>query len=141
MILVDTSIWIDHLRGSDEHLSGLLAAGRVLIHPYVLGEVALGNLKNRAAVLGAMSDLTLAVAATDDEVLRFIDARALKAKLYSKFSCSPCNEVTDGILFSCGNNEVFRSVLLQHHPLHPDIVLCVPPIPFRIKVPKKQAFT
>ena len=77
MILVDTSIWIDHLRGSDEHLSGLLAAGRVLMHPYVLGEVGLGNLKNRAAVLGAMSDLPLAVAATDDEVLRFIDARAL----------------------------------------------------------------
>ena len=73
MILVDTSIWIDHLRGSDEHLSGLLSAGRVLMHPYVLGEVALGKLKNRAAVLGAMSDLPLAAAATDDEVHRFID--------------------------------------------------------------------
>ena len=47
------------------------------MHPYVLGEVALGKLKNRAAVLGAMSDLPLAVAATDDEVRRFIDARAL----------------------------------------------------------------
>ncbi len=47
------------------------------MHPCVLGEVALGNLKNRAAVLGAMSDLPLAAAATDDEVLRFIDARSL----------------------------------------------------------------
>jgi hypothetical protein len=79
MILVDTSIWIDHLRGSDEHLSGLLTAGRVVMHPYVLGEVALGNLKNRAAVLGAMSDLPLAMAATDDEVRHFIDTRALFA--------------------------------------------------------------
>lgn len=77
MILVDTSIWIDHLRGSDQHLSALLTEGRVVMHPHVLGEVALGSLKNRAAVLGAMSDLPPAVAATDDEVLRFIEAQGL----------------------------------------------------------------
>ncbi|AVR88027.1 type II toxin-antitoxin system VapC family toxin [Thauera aromatica] len=77
MILVDTSIWIDHLRGSDQHLSALLAEGRVVMHPHVLGEVALGNLKNRTAVLGAMSDLPQAVAATDDEVLHFIEAQGL----------------------------------------------------------------
>ncbi|MCK2089374.1 type II toxin-antitoxin system VapC family toxin [Thauera aromatica] len=77
MILVDTSIWIDHLRGSDQHLSVLLAEGRVVMHPHVLGEVALGSLKNRAAVLGAMSDLPQTVVATDDEVLRFIEAQGL----------------------------------------------------------------
>ncbi|MCK2096873.1 type II toxin-antitoxin system VapC family toxin [Thauera aromatica] len=77
MILVDTSIWIDHLRGSDQHLFALLAEGRVVMHPHVLGEVALGNLKNRTAVLGAMSDLPQAVAATDDEVLHFIEAQGL----------------------------------------------------------------
>lgn len=77
MILVDTSIWIDHLRRSDEHLSGLLEGGSVLMHAYVLGELALGNLKNREAVLGSMSDLPQAVVATDDEVLRFIDMHAL----------------------------------------------------------------
>lgn len=77
MILVDTSIWIDHLRRSDEHLSGLLLGGSVLMHSYVLGELALGNLKNRAAVLGSMSDLPQSVVATDDEVLRFIDTHAL----------------------------------------------------------------
>ncbi|MBS0510661.1 MAG: type II toxin-antitoxin system VapC family toxin [Proteobacteria bacterium] len=77
MILVDTSIWIDHLRGSDEHLCGLLTDGKVLMHPHVLGEIALGSLKNRAAVLGAMSDLPQTVVATDDEVLRFIDTHAL----------------------------------------------------------------
>ena len=77
MILVDTSVWIDHLRASDEHLSALLAEGRVLMHPYVLGEIALGILRNRAAVLGAMRDLPQAEAATADEVLRFIEAQAL----------------------------------------------------------------
>lgn len=77
MILVDTSIWIDHLRRSDEHLSDLLEGGIVLMHAYVLGELALGNLKNREVVLGSMSDLPQAVVATNDEVLRFIDMHAL----------------------------------------------------------------
>lgn len=77
MILVDTSIWIDHLRRSDEHLSDLLEGGSVLMHAYVLGELALGNLKNREVVLGSMSDLPQAVVATNDEVLRFIDMHAL----------------------------------------------------------------
>lgn len=77
MILVDTSIWIDHLRGSDAHLAGLLRDGRALMHPHVLGEIALGSLNNRAAVLGAMSDLPQTVVATDEEVLGFIDTHAL----------------------------------------------------------------
>ena len=68
MILVDTSIWIDHLRSGDEHLCALLDHGRVRSHPSVVGELALGNLNNRRAILYAMSQLPQAQVATDDEV-------------------------------------------------------------------------
>ncbi len=77
MILVDTSIWIDHLRASDEKLITLLDAGMVLMHPYVIGELALGNLGARETVLSDLSDLPGAVVATESEVLRFIDRYAL----------------------------------------------------------------
>ncbi|HAF55637.1 MAG TPA: VapC toxin family PIN domain ribonuclease [Thauera sp.] len=77
MILVDTSIWIDHLRAGDEHLRGLLDHGRVLSHPSVVGELALGNLNNRSVILDAVTQLPQAQIATDDEVLRFIEAHAL----------------------------------------------------------------
>lgn len=77
MILVDTSIWIDHLRASDERLARLLDAGQVLAHPFVTGELALGNLRNRDAVLGALQDLPQVVMATESEVLRFIAQKGL----------------------------------------------------------------
>lgn len=77
MILVDTSVWIDHLRVNDERLARLLSEGRVLAHPFVTGELALGNLHNRNAVLGALQDLPQAPVATDDEALRFIEQNAL----------------------------------------------------------------
>lgn len=51
MILVDTSVWIDHLRRGDEHLSQLLDTGNVLVHAHVIGELALGNLKDRGMIL------------------------------------------------------------------------------------------
>ena len=71
MILVDTSIWIDHLRQSHERLTRLLNQGLVLVHPYVIGELALGNLQNRDAILSALQDMP------HDEVLRFIQKNAL----------------------------------------------------------------
>ena len=77
MILVDTSIWIDHLRQSHERLTRLLNQGLVLVHPYVIGELALGNLQNRDAILGALQDMPHASVATDHEVLRFIQKNAL----------------------------------------------------------------
>ena len=77
MILVDTSVWVDHLRATDKALVGLLDAGMVLAHPFVIGELALGNLRQREAVLNALSDLPRAVVATDAEVLHFIDRHAL----------------------------------------------------------------
>lgn len=77
MILVDTSIWIDHLRASDEQLSQLLVAGQVLVHPFVMGELALGNLRNRDTVLGPLQDMPQAAVATEPEVLRFIGEKGL----------------------------------------------------------------
>ncbi|UCV17529.1 type II toxin-antitoxin system VapC family toxin [Ferribacterium limneticum] len=77
MILVDTSIWIDHLRQRDERLSKLLNQGQVLAHPFVIGELALGSLQNRTAILGALQDLPQATVATEGEVLSFIEQNAL----------------------------------------------------------------
>lgn len=72
MILVDTSVWIDHLRHGDPELERLLHAERVLVHPFVIGELALGSLRNREIILGALQDLPLASTATDAEVMQFI---------------------------------------------------------------------
>lgn len=77
MILVDTSVWIDHLRATNERLMGMLEAGVVLTHPFVIGEIALGNLRQREIVLNALSDLPQASVATDAEVLHFITRHAL----------------------------------------------------------------
>ena len=77
MILADTSVWIDHLRAGDAALVSLLDAGRVLVHPFVIGEVALGTQRQRDGVLVALSDLPHAEVATDTEVLRLIEAHGL----------------------------------------------------------------
>jgi predicted nucleic acid-binding protein len=78
VILVDTSIWVDHLRSGNATLWALLNSGMVLTHPFVIGELSLGsNLRQRETVLTALSDLPLAVVATDAEVLGFIDRHAL----------------------------------------------------------------
>jgi predicted nucleic acid-binding protein len=77
MILVDTSVWIGHLRDGDAALVRLLETGEVLMHPFVIGELALGNLRQRETILNALQDLPLAIVATDDEVLRSIGEHAL----------------------------------------------------------------
>ncbi len=73
MILVDTSVWIDHLRKADAGLVGLLNNQQVLCHPMIIGEIALGQVKPRALVLDALKDLPPASVAQDAEVLGFID--------------------------------------------------------------------
>ena len=77
MILVDTSVWVDHLRTGNKRLTGLLSAGAVLIHPFVIGELALGDLRQRMRVLNAMADLPHAAIATDAEALHLIERHAL----------------------------------------------------------------
>jgi predicted nucleic acid-binding protein len=77
MILVDTSVWIDHLRTPDAHLSALLSTISVGMHPWVIGELACGNLKNRAAILGDLQLLPSLYLATDAEILLFIEQNRL----------------------------------------------------------------
>ena len=77
MNLVDTSIWVDHLRAGDIALARLLDAGSVLAHPFVNGELALGHLQQRDVILGALSGLPHANLATEGEVLHFIDRNGL----------------------------------------------------------------
>ncbi len=77
MILADTSVWIDHFRAANATLGNLLGEGQVLGHPFVLGELALGNIRQRQVVLRALGELPQAVIASDDEVLGFIDREKL----------------------------------------------------------------
>lgn len=80
MVLVDTSVWVDHLRNSDTDLVTILQAGRVCCHPMILGELACGNLHNRKQVLGLLCDLSTCVEASHDEVMHMIDQHKLMAK-------------------------------------------------------------
>lgn len=77
MILVDISVWIDHLRNGDPALVELLERGQVVTHPFVLGELALGNLLHRAEVLNSLADLPGVTVASDGEVLGFIETAKL----------------------------------------------------------------
>lgn len=80
MILVDTSVWIGHLRAGEPELAGRLEAGLVLMHPFVTGELACGNLRNREEVLGLLDRLPRAPVATDAEVRLFIEQHALMCR-------------------------------------------------------------
>lgn len=77
MILVDTPVWIDHLRRGNAVLAGLLENNAVLAHPWVTGELALGNLTNRAEILALLRGLPQATLAEHDEVLLLIEQQAL----------------------------------------------------------------
>jgi predicted nucleic acid-binding protein len=80
VILVDTSVWADHLRTGLQALAAVLERGGVLMHPFVQGELACGNLKNRREVLRLLGELPAAPVATDAEVLEFIERRALMGR-------------------------------------------------------------
>lgn len=77
MILVDSSVWIDHLRAGDPVLSDLLAAQQVLCHPFVVGELSLGSLRQRELILADLRSLPSAVIADDAEVQEMIDRHRL----------------------------------------------------------------
>jgi predicted nucleic acid-binding protein len=77
VILVDTSIWIEHLRSASAILTKLLVDGEVLGHPFVLGELALGNLRQRDEIMLVLRRLPQAISASHQEVLQFVDREAL----------------------------------------------------------------
>ena len=80
MILVDTSIWVDHLRKGNDGLSELLTSANVLAHPHVIGELACGNLSNREQVLQLLGELPSSTVAADQEVLYFIEQNKLMGR-------------------------------------------------------------
>ncbi len=80
MILVDTSVWVDHLRTGLPRLATFLEEGEVLIHPWVIGELACGNLRNRHQVLELLQGLPAAQVASDAEVLLLIERDQLMGR-------------------------------------------------------------
>jgi predicted nucleic acid-binding protein len=80
MVLVDSSVWIDHIRSSNSHLVSLLKTNSVAVHPLIVGEIACGNLARRAKVLGLLRALPQVAPADEDEVLFFLDRHHLAGK-------------------------------------------------------------
>ncbi|MFN0299645.1 MAG: type II toxin-antitoxin system VapC family toxin [Burkholderiales bacterium] len=77
MILVDTSVWVDHLRSGVARMVDLLERGEVVMHPFVVGELACGSLTNRASTLELLQQLPMAAVAELDEVLGYIERHQL----------------------------------------------------------------
>jgi len=77
LILVDTSVWVDHLRRGDAQLVNLLERANVAMHPFVVGEIACGSLRDRSSILELLQDLPAAVVAEGEEVLGFIERHVL----------------------------------------------------------------
>jgi predicted nucleic acid-binding protein len=77
VILVDSSVWIDHFRRANEILTDQLERQLVLIHPFVIGELAVGHLKSRDQLLRALGELDQVIVARDQEVMRFIEQERL----------------------------------------------------------------
>ena len=80
MVLVDTSVWVSHLRDGNAELASLLNDGRVLCHPLIVGELACGNLKDRSAILSFLQLLPMSIEAEHEEVLSFIENNRLMGK-------------------------------------------------------------
>jgi len=80
MVLVDTSVWVMHLRQGRIGLDGLLDQGEVMCHPYIMGELACGNLNNRLEILSLLKTLQTALQAEHEEVMQFIENNSLMGK-------------------------------------------------------------
>jgi predicted nucleic acid-binding protein len=80
VILVDTSVWIDHFRSPESRLVNLLQGGEVLAHPWVTGELALGNLARRKEILGLLRGLPQATVASDEEMLALIEGESFHGR-------------------------------------------------------------
>ncbi len=77
MVLVDTSIWVSHLRTGEAPLKALLQRDEVLCHPFIVGELACGNITNRQEILSLLQALPMARMATHEEVLTFVEVHGL----------------------------------------------------------------
>ncbi len=80
MVLVDTSVWVSHLRETNDDLVELLNDGEVICHPFIIGELACGNLRNRAGIIALLEALPTALVVDHEELLSFIEARKVMGK-------------------------------------------------------------
>jgi hypothetical protein len=80
LVLVDTSVWVSHLREGNQELELLLNNGDVMCHPFIVGELACGNINNRAEILSLLQLLPMAVQVENEEVLHFIETNTLMGK-------------------------------------------------------------
>jgi hypothetical protein len=80
MVLVDTSVWLRHLREGDQDLERLPNDGKVMCRPFIVGELACGNLKKRHEVLSLLRPFPLATRAKPEEILRFMEQNHLMGK-------------------------------------------------------------
>ncbi len=80
MILVDTSVWMEHFRKGNAQLEEILDNGDVMCHPFIIGELACGNMKNRKEILSLMKALPMSCKASHDEILELIERRKLMGK-------------------------------------------------------------
>ena len=80
MILVDTSVWVDHLRSGEPSLEELLNQSQILLHPFVIGELACGNLQNRQEVIALLQNMPTAPIASEEETLLLIDNHKLMGR-------------------------------------------------------------
>jgi predicted nucleic acid-binding protein len=80
MILVDTSVWIDHLRNGNSKLSNLLVENRVTCHPFIIGELACGNLHQRQKILSLLKALPTTDEVKISDVLEFIELQNLMGR-------------------------------------------------------------
>ncbi|MHB1389678.1 MAG: type II toxin-antitoxin system VapC family toxin [Thermoleophilia bacterium] len=80
MVLVDTSVWVAHLREGTTGLDALLNEGKVVCHQFIIGELACGSLKNRTEILSLLQALEMAIPAEHEEVMRFIENHRLMSK-------------------------------------------------------------
>ena len=80
MVLVDTSVWVSHLRDPNASLERLLNNGNVVCHQFIIGELACGNLRNRTEILSLLQSLPMATQAAHEEVMQFIENNQLMGK-------------------------------------------------------------
>lgn len=99
MILVDTSVWVDHLRKGRRDLEACLSEGRVFCHPFVIGELACSGLKNRAEVLSLLAALPRATVARHEEAMRVVDHHTLYGR---GLGWVDVHLLTSALLTNCG---------------------------------------
>lgn len=77
MVLVDTSIWVEHFRHGREDLRSLLEENQVYCHPFIIGELACGHLKNRSEILSLLASIQQSLVSEDEEILEMIEANGI----------------------------------------------------------------